>query len=150
MSQFNQKVCALPECAKPINGRGYGSCCCRSHQAKYAAKKRHGTLDKPNQTKEEYQEWQRNYYKEKYYDLKGNAYRRRDLKFLTPIWADLSKIDQIYVKARQMSYSSGVGYEVDHIVPLVHPLVCGLHVEHNLQILTETENAQKSNKFSVE
>jgi hypothetical protein len=36
---------------------------------------------------------------------------------------------------------------VDHIVPLVHPRVCGLHCEHNLAVITETENLAKSNHY---
>jgi hypothetical protein len=150
MDQFNQKICALPECSKIINGRGYGSCCCQSHQKRYAAKKRHGTLGKPNQTKEEYQEWLRKYRREWYQQSKELAYKRRDLKHLTPKWADIEKINEIYVKARSLSQETGITYEVDHIVPLTHKLVCGLHVESNLQILTERENCQKSNKFIVE
>ena len=37
--------------------------------------------------------------------------------------------------------------EVDHIVPINHPLVCGLHTEDNLQIVTANYNHFKSNYF---
>lgn len=41
------------------------------------------------------------------------------------------------------------GLEVDHIVPLKHPLVCGLHVRCNLQLLTKSQNSAKRNSFII-
>jgi hypothetical protein len=60
-----------------------------------------------------------------------------------PAWADRQKITQIYEDARL------TGMHVDHIIPLKHPLVCGLHCEFNLQLLDPQTNINKSNRFSV-
>lgn len=38
-------------------------------------------------------------------------------------------------------------FEVDHIVPLTHERVSGLHVLSNLQVLTRKENRAKGNRF---
>lgn len=57
----------------------------------------------------------------------------------TPRWATRWKIDFIYAVARL------TGRTVDHVVPINHPLVCGLHVEHNLQIISHAENTAKGN-----
>lgn len=70
------------------------------------------------------------------------ATNRRALKLnATPKWANLDKIYEIYLKCPQ-------GYEVDHVIPLKNDIVCGLHVEANLQYLPREKNRQKSNTFS--
>lgn len=40
-------------------------------------------------------------------------------------------------------------WHVDHIIPLKHDLVCGLHVVANLQIIPGSENLSKNNRFVV-
>lgn len=37
--------------------------------------------------------------------------------------------------------------EVDHMIPLDHPKVCGLHTPSNLQLLTKHDNCVKSNRW---
>lgn len=86
-------------------------------------------------------------YKEYYKNNKStiiNNVGKRKLKIIqaTPIWANLSKIKEIYNNCPK-------GYHVDHIIPLQGEYVSGLHVENNLQYLLAKDNIIKSNKWEV-
>jgi len=59
-----------------------------------------------------------------------------------PKWANIQAIRAIYAKAAEIP-----GQHVDHIVPLLSPLVCGLHWEGNLQIIPAGDNMIKSNRY---
>lgn len=61
----------------------------------------------------------------------------------SPPWVNRAAILSVYEKAKIE------GMDVDHIIPLRHHLVCGLHVPWNLQLLTKTENCSKKNRFEV-
>lgn len=76
--------------------------------------------------------------------------RRTGEKLATPAWANLQDVNKIYAEAKRLEKLDGVKRHVDHIVPIKHKLVCGLHVEHNLQILTASENVKKSNRFEIQ
>ena len=56
---------------------------------------------------------------------------------------------KIYKQAEKITKTTGIPYEVDHIHPLVHKLICGLNVPWNLQIITAKENRRKANKIDL-
>lgn len=72
------------------------------------------------------------------------ARRARKLQ-ATPRWANEDVIKNFFAIARKKKRETGESWHVDHIIPLKSPLVCGLHVEHNLQVITGSENDRKSN-----
>lgn len=76
------------------------------------------------------------------------ARRRAQLRMAAVDWADKKAVLAFYREARRLTKEKGVPYQVDHIIPLQSRIVCGLHNEFNLRVVTATENKQKHNKFS--
>lgn len=77
----------------------------------------------------------------------GRQKRRTHKQAAEIYWADQEEIKNIYYKAKELSRTTGIQHHVDHIIPLINENVCGLHWEENLQILTNTENLRKNNRF---
>ena len=73
--------------------------------------------------------------------LRYKRARRAAHRLARPAWRNQDAIDAIYLSAARL------GMHVDHIVPLRHELVCGLHVENNLRLITPVENQRKGNRW---
>lgn len=74
--------------------------------------------------------------------------RRARMKRATPRW--LTPEQKLEMRALYEEAAAREGdWEVDHIVPLSSPIVCGLHVPWNLQIITATKNRQKGNRHET-
>lgn len=70
-----------------------------------------------------------------YKKLRQRSETKAKLAYCT--WAEVEE----YYKNRPDNH------HVDHIIPLNHPDVCGLHIICNFQYLSEEDNVRKSNQF---
>lgn len=68
----------------------------------------------------------------------------------TPLWADMKAIRDVYREAAELSARTGTPHNVDHVIPLQNPRVCGLHVHNNLRPLPAKVNGAKSNYWCPE
>lgn len=87
-----------------------------------------------------YRELDRRRNKEK---VAKNAARRARKNMATPSWLTADQHQQM----RAFYKATPADHEVDHIVPLISDIVCGLHVPWNLQYLTVEDNRKKGNKL---
>lgn len=61
-------------------------------------------------------------------------------------WANRAIMEGIYRRCFELNQAAGhTAFEVDHIIPLAHDEVCGLHCEQNLRIVEWMENKRKGN-----
>lgn len=75
------------------------------------------------------------------------ACRRASKLQATPKRANKEYIALFYTLAKEAEIDAGTKIHVDHIVPLLGGIVCGLHNEFNLQLLPASENCSKNNRY---
>ena len=63
----------------------------------------------------------------------------------SPKWRDQGQIDKLYEEAQRRTEETGVVHHVDHIYPIQGVLCCGLHVHHNMRVISASENCSKNN-----
>lgn len=68
----------------------------------------------------------------------------------TVLWADFDKIRAVYREADRLTQQTGVKHHVDHVIPLNHPRVCGLHVDYNLRPIPAGPNMSRGNDWCPE
>jgi len=106
--------------------------------------------DYKRQNKENLRVYRKEWYKNNRCDeLIYAAKVRADKLNASPAWANDGYIRLFYEGAIMEGERTKEGVEVDHTIPLNHPLVCGLHCEYNLQLLYTSANRKKARKYNV-
>lgn len=84
--------------------------------------------------------------------IKANKIKyEKKLSRATPSWLtakDWEEMNAVYEMARRLTRETGIRHEVDHIYPINGKTVSGLHVPKNLQVLTQSQNVSKSNRYA--
>lgn len=120
----------------------------RELERKRRAKDRRKQKEYYELNKDQWLVYSRQYYRTNKAQYRAHGAKRRALAVkATPSWANKEAIARLYLIAEELTNLTGVQYEVDHIIPLSHPLVCGLHCEANLQVLPRSVNNPKRNRF---
>lgn len=65
----------------------------------------------------------------------------------TPPWVSNVELQVIKLRMQWLTEATGIQHNIDHIVPLSHPLVCGLTVPWNLRIIPRAPNLSKGNDW---
>ena len=86
-------------------------------------------------------------------NMLANVRKRQAAKIQRfPLWASNDMINAIYADCVEINLAARTAgctekFVVDHMVPLQGKIVSGFHIENNLQIITNSDNCRKSNKF---
>jgi len=141
-------------CGSTIKSVTYSGCV-KCHIERSKRNLYDGTINKyhtPEKSKNRLSRWRKNNpekvaMQRKRVEVYQAAYqsgRRSKIKNQTPSGANNIIILSIYEEARKLTQLTGIPYEVDHKIPIVHG---GLHHQDNLQIITQRENRQKGSRL---
>jgi 5-methylcytosine-specific restriction endonuclease McrA len=77
---------------------------------------------------------------------RGRYIRAACLSF--PKWVKRADLAHLKELRAALTASTGIPHVIDHVIPLNHPMVCGLSVPENLQVITYRQNGAKSNYWN--
>ena len=100
----------------------------------------------PEKTKECKRQWEA---KNAAYMAEKAARRRSRTRVLLSDGARFM-LREIYLFRDAVSAATGVKHHVDHVIPLNHPKICGLHTPCNLAVVPWYVNLSKGNTFEVQ
>jgi 5-methylcytosine-specific restriction endonuclease McrA len=164
MEVLTTKVCLVCQ-ADISHKRANAMYCCRQHKSVAGGKRRNykqayqqnkearkaQALDLYRKNRESAKKRMLEYQKANMHLFRASAAERRAAKRqASPLWLsedDKWLLKEIYEVASLRSKLTKVNWHVDHIVPLKHDSVCGLHVPWNLQVITAAQNISKHNRF---
>lgn len=119
--------------------------------SKIEAKKAAASTKNGKRTKEQSARYSRSYYiKSKAKIIAANKAKKAAKLKRVPPWANTAEIMSFYKLAQHLTATTGIEHHVDHIIPLAGLNVSGLHCQHNLRVITATENLTKGNRFDQE
>lgn len=101
----------------------------------------------------EKQAYGRSHYAANSHKYKANANQRKAaVKRATPAWFssdDKWVMQEAYELAQRRKETTGIDWEVDHVIPLRGKLVCGLHTPLNIAVIPRAENNYKRAKYVI-
>ena len=61
--------------------------------------------------------------------------------------AGAMELRRMRLQARELTFATKIPHEIDHIIPLIHPDICGLTVPVNCVVVTRKQNRAKASRF---
>lgn len=146
---FTGKPCKRGHVASRWASGGHCAECEREYKNSPEYRKHLREYQKSPKMREYQREWDKAPERRKYM-LEFSQRRDASKRNATPSWLTSAHIDSmraVYAEAARLTRETGIPHHVDHIVPLTHPDVQGLHCPWNLQVLPALENLSKGNAF---